>query len=94
VHEHALIADVLRKVEEIACAEGATRITRVGVRLGALSHFTPDHFREHFADAALGTAAEGAEIDAVPDEDLTAPRARDVVLESVELEIPEPVEAG
>ena len=24
---------------------GATRVTRVGVRLGALSHFTPDHFR-------------------------------------------------
>ena len=55
---------------------GAARVTRVAVRLGALSHFTPEHFREHFADAARGTLAEGAEVDAVLDDDSTAPNAR------------------
>jgi hydrogenase nickel incorporation protein HypA/HybF len=93
VHERALMADVLRKVEELARADGAERVTRVGVRLGALSHFTPEHFREHFADAAAGTLAEGAGVDAVLDDDAGAARARDVVLESVEVELPEPVEA-
>jgi hydrogenase nickel incorporation protein HypA/HybF len=92
VHERALMADVLRKIEEVARTGGATRVTRVGVRLGALSHFTPGHFRAHFADAALGTLAEGAEIDAPLDDDLTAAGARDVVLESVEIEVPDPVE--
>jgi hydrogenase nickel incorporation protein HypA/HybF len=87
------MVDVLRKVEEVARARGASRVTRVGVRLGALSHFTPEHFREHFADASRGTLAEGAAVDAVSDGDLAAAGALDIVLESVEVEIPEPVEA-
>ena len=86
MHEHALMVDVMRKIEEVASEGGATRVTRVDVRLGALSHFTPEHFREHFEDAARGTIAEGASVDAVVDADLSSPRARDVVLESVEVE--------
>jgi hydrogenase nickel incorporation protein HypA/HybF len=91
VHDRALMRDVTGKIEEIARAEGATRVTRVAVRLGALSHFTPEHFREHFADATRGTLAEGAQVDAVCDDDLSADHARDVRLESVELELPERV---
>ena len=86
MHERALIADVMRKIEEVAAADDAARVTRVSVRLGALSHFTPEHFREHFADAARGTVAEGAEVDAVVEHDLSDPRASDVVVESVEVE--------
>jgi hydrogenase nickel incorporation protein HypA/HybF len=85
--------DVVRKLEEVARTNGAARVTRVRVRLGALSHFTPDHFREHFADASLGTIAEGAAVDAVVDEDVAAPEARDVLVESVEVEAAGPVEA-
>ena len=86
MHEHALMVDVMRKIEEVAREGGATRVTRVDVRLGALSHFTPEHFREHFEDAARGTIAEGASVDAVVDADVSSPRARDVVLESLEVE--------
>lgn len=86
MHERALMRDVVARIEELARSEGATRVTRVGVRLGALSHFTPDHFREHFVDEARGTAAEGAAVDAELDGDMTHPRAGDVVLESVEVE--------
>ena len=86
MHEHALMVDVMRKIDEVARADGADRVTRVEVRLGALSHFTPEHFREHFEDAARGTVAEGARVDAVVDEDVASPRARDVVIESVEVE--------
>jgi hydrogenase nickel incorporation protein HypA/HybF len=89
MHERALMRDVMRKVEEVALADGATRVTRLAVRLGALSHFTPAHFREHFADVARGTFAEGAEVDATVDADLASPHARDVVLESLDVEVPE-----
>jgi hydrogenase nickel incorporation protein HypA/HybF len=89
MHERALIEDVTRKVQELAAADGAERVTRVQVRLGALSHFTPEHFREHFDDAARGTVADGAEVVATLDPDIGAGYAADVVLESVELEFPD-----
>ena len=63
MHERALMHDVMRKIEEVAAAGGAARVDpRRRCASGALSHFTPEHFREHFADAARGTLAEGAEV--------------------------------
>ena len=87
MHERALMEDVVRRLEIIALAEGGERVTRIRVRLGALSHFTPEHFREHFEDATQGTVAEGAEVVAVVDGDTTDPQADGVVVESVELEV-------
>jgi hydrogenase nickel incorporation protein HypA/HybF len=87
VHERALMRDVIAWVQGAAYAEGAVRVTRVAVRLGALSHFTAAHFREHFEEAARGTLAEGAVVDAVAGDDPTDARARDVVVESVEVEL-------
>jgi hydrogenase nickel incorporation protein HypA/HybF len=86
VHERALMRDVVAKIEAVASEAGAERVTRVAVRLGSLSHFTPAHFREHFADASRGTVAEGATIEAVLDGDAASPSAQDVLLESVEVE--------
>ena len=90
MHERALMTDLMREIEAVALADGATRVTRVAVRLGALSHFTLEHFREHFFDASQGTLAEGATVDAVLEDDLDDPRAAGVVLESIEVEVPEP----
>jgi hydrogenase nickel incorporation protein HypA/HybF len=86
MHEQALMRDVMAKIEGVALADHAKRVTRVRVRLGALSHFTPEHFREHFDDASRGTVAEGAEVDAVLLDDLSDSNAAEVVLESVEVE--------
>jgi hydrogenase nickel incorporation protein HypA/HybF len=86
MHEQALMRDVLGRVEAVARAEGATRVTLVRVRLGALSHFTPEHFGEHFEDAARGTVADGAAVVATLEDDITDPLAGDVLLESVEVE--------
>jgi hydrogenase nickel incorporation protein HypA/HybF len=94
VHERALMTDLMREIEGVARADGATRVTRVSVRLGALSHFTQEHFREHFVDASRGTLAEGAAVDAVLENDLEDPRAAGVVLESLEVEVPDPGEKG
>ncbi len=90
MHERALMQDLMREIEAVARADGATRVTRIEVRLGALSHFTPEHFREHFEDAARGTLAEGATVDAVVDDDLDNDGAQGVVVESVDLELAEP----
>lgn len=94
MHERALMTDLMREIEGVARADGATCVTRVSVRLGALSHFTAEHFREHFVDASRGTLAEGAVVDAVLEDDLEDPRATGVVLQSVEVEVPDPVETG
>ena len=86
MHERALMDDLLREIEDTARNEGARRVTRIDVRLGALSHFTAAHFREHFVVAATGTLADGAEVRAEEGSDPTAPQAQGVVLESMELE--------
>jgi hydrogenase nickel incorporation protein HypA/HybF len=87
VHEKALMADLLRKIESEARAEGGSRVTRICVRLGALSHFNEEHFREHFKLASRGTVAEGAAIETELGTDPTEPRAQGVVLESLELDL-------
>ena len=85
MHERALMDDLVRKVLAVAEAERAARVVRIRVRLGALSHFTPEHFREHWLDASRGTVAEDAEVDATLDTELAGEAAQGVVLESVEV---------
>lgn len=84
MHEKALLDDLVHELERIALVE-RSRVVGVHVRLGALSHFTPSHFEEHFVDATRGTAAEGAAVVAEASADVTDPRAQGVVLESVDL---------
>jgi hydrogenase nickel incorporation protein HypA/HybF len=87
MHEKAVMVDLIRKVEATAQAEGGRHVAGLQVRLGALSHFTPEHFREHFEFAARGTVAEGAEVTAELSSDPTEPEAQGVILESIELEL-------
>jgi hydrogenase nickel incorporation protein HypA/HybF len=75
-------------LESLARDENATRIKRVRIRLGALSHFLAEHFREHFEQASRGTVAEKAELEIEVSMDLSDPRAQDVVLESFDVEVP------
>jgi hydrogenase nickel incorporation protein HypA/HybF len=87
MHEKAVMDDLMRTIESRARAEGALRVTRIRVRLGALSHFTPAHFREHFADASRGTVAEGADVETDVRTDPTDAEAQSVVLESIDVEV-------
>jgi len=86
MHEMSLMADLLRRVERIAEEQGGGRIARLTVRLGALSHLSPSHFRDHFDRASTGTKAEGAALDIHTSSDIGDSRAQDVLLESVEVE--------
>jgi len=83
--EKALMDDLMAKILAVADAEESARVVRIRVHLGALSHFTPDHFREHFADASRGTPAEGADVVAELGVDPAAPHATGVVLQAVEV---------
>lgn len=86
MHEHALMADLFRKLAEIAAAEEAERIVRVVVSLGALSHMTPEHFKAHFLEGTLGGPAQDAELDIRVGVDIHAADAREVRLVAVEVE--------
>jgi hydrogenase nickel incorporation protein HypA/HybF len=86
VHEQALMDGLMRQIADVTTAEGASRVTGIRVWCGALSHFTPEHFREHFERASAGTVAEGAQVEVEVSEDLTHPDAPGIRLESVEVD--------
>jgi hydrogenase nickel incorporation protein HypA/HybF len=86
VHEASLIANLLQQITAIMQQQGTGRVVGVTVRLGALSHLSPDHLREHFVHAARGTIAEGARLTVAIGHDPGDPRAQDVVLDSLEVE--------
>jgi hydrogenase nickel incorporation protein HypA/HybF len=85
MHERAILADLVREIESVAAHEHAVRVVGVTVRVGPMSHMTPEHFVEHFVDATRGTIAEGARCDV----GVIDPRdvlAQSIVLDAVEIE--------
>ncbi len=87
MHERSLMNDLFKKIAAVSAEHGDAPVQTLTVRLGALSHFSPEHFREHFNVAKPGTPAEGARLEIVTCEDPTAPHAQSVLLESLELEV-------
>lgn len=86
MHEASLMADLIRKITTLAEDQQARNVTRVQLTLGALSHLSPDHLREHFVQATQGTVAEGAQLNIEAHTDITEPTAQDVRLDSIEVE--------
>lgn len=85
MHEQATIRNLVATVLHVAADNDAKRVVRIKVKLGSLSHFTPEHFEEHWVDASAGTIAEGCKVEAELSEDLTDPNAQGVVLEDIEI---------
>ena len=88
MHETGIVRDIVRQLEMVASDAGAEAVSGVEIWLGALSQFTPHHFREHFDDEARGTIAEGAHLELLTSEDAADPNALNVMIRSVDLEIP------
>lgn len=86
MHEASLMKNLMEKILEISRKEGGKRVLGIKVKLGALSHMSPEHFQEHFEQASKGTLAEGARIRAVTLADIHDPRAQEILLESVDVE--------
>lgn len=86
MHEHSLIVNLINKVESIARDNGARKVTGIKIKLGALSHTSPEHFREHFEPLATGTVADGAKLDFIVSRDTDDPYAQDIMIDSIEVE--------
>lgn len=86
MHEQSLIINLIKKVESIARDNGANKITSIKIKLGALSHTSPAHFREHFEPLSIGTVADGARLDFIVSEDVNDPYAQDIMIDSIEVE--------
>jgi hydrogenase nickel incorporation protein HypA/HybF len=85
MHETALVRDVVRRIEDLARATGARRVTGARVWLGALSHLSAQHFREHYEIEARNSIAASAALSIEASSDLDHPHAQQVRLESVDL---------
>ncbi len=85
MHEFTLMADILRQIDAVAEEHGADKVLKVKIKLGALSHISAEHFREHFESGARGTAAEGAVLEVEELTDVKDARAQSIILDTVEL---------
>jgi hydrogenase nickel incorporation protein HypA/HybF len=86
MHETAIVRDIVRRITELAGAANARRVARANIWLGAFSHLTADHFREHFTVEAKGTVAETAAIEIQVSTDVTDPHAQQVRLDSLQID--------
>ena len=89
MHEASLITNLMHQIMAIMRQQGTGRVVGVTVKLGALSHISPDHFREHFVHGARGTIAEGARLTLEIGSDPGDPHAQDIVLACLDIEIEE-----
>lgn len=62
MHEGALCAALLARVDGVARAEGALRVSRVRLRVGPLAGVEPELLARAFALARAGTLAADAEL--------------------------------
>ncbi len=86
MHEEAMLQDVVRKAEEVARRERATRVTRVRLWVGARSHLAGPELKDRWAHAVTGTALAEAEVEIETSHDLGDPNAETVVLRSLDVD--------
>ena len=86
MHEQSLIINLIKQIESIAKENEARKVTAVRIKLGALSHTSPEHFREHFEPLAVGTVVDGAQLEFMISEDMDDPYAQDILIESIDIE--------
>jgi len=86
MHEKSLMTGLMKKIADLAAAENASKVTRVSVWLGALSHMSESHFTEHFLESSRGHIAEGAQLQIECSEDHQHPNAMDILLKEIDVE--------
>ena len=86
MHEKGIIDSLIHKILDLAEKEGAVKVSKVSVKLGALSHMSASHFKEHFDAAAKGTIAENAALETEESDSLDDPYAQQVLLKSIDVD--------
>ena len=84
-HESSLIGGLVKKIKAIVDEQDADRVTKVCIKLGALSQISAGHFREHFETETVGTLAEGAALEVETCADMDDPDAQSIVLQSIDV---------
>lgn len=86
MHEFSLIRDLIHKIQLISRDQNGAKVSRVKVKLGALSPISAEHFREHFEEGTRGTVAQGARLEVEVAEDEGDRHAQEILLKSVDIE--------
>ncbi|MBI4387736.1 MAG: hydrogenase maturation nickel metallochaperone HypA [Candidatus Omnitrophica bacterium] len=86
MHEFSLIGNLVKKLNLIESEQRGRKIVGIKVLLGALSHISQEHFREHFEHAKKGMPFENASLEVEVSTDEKDPHASDIILKSVDLE--------
>ncbi len=86
MHEQSLMADLFRKLESVSRENDGGQVVEVKIKLGALSHISAGHFRDHFVHSSKGTCAENARLDIETLKEINHPQAQDILIECLELE--------
>jgi hydrogenase nickel incorporation protein HypA/HybF len=86
MHEMSLMNNLISKIKTLADEQGGAEVVGVHVWLGALSHISPDHFRDHFEQGTKGTLAERAHLEIVTSNDIDDPNAQEILLQSIEVD--------
>jgi hydrogenase nickel incorporation protein HypA/HybF len=86
MHEESMLRDLVRKAEEVAHRERASRVTRVRLWVGARSHLAGPELKDRWADAVAHTALAGSEIAIETSRDVDDPNAERVMLKSLDVE--------
>ncbi len=62
MHEVSIAMGLIKMLEDETKKAGASRVTKVNVRIGELSACVPDSLQFAFETATVGTVAEGAKL--------------------------------
>lgn len=89
MHESGMMKDMMASIERIISENRLVTVTRIKIRIGALSPFSADHFREHYDEAVAGSPIEHAALFLETADDIGADDALSIVLEEIEGECAE-----
>lgn len=85
MHEMSLMKDIVAKLDELSEQYKDREIKAISIKLGALSHISPEHFREHFDHACMDKPYKAADLKIEACSDESDPLAQEIVLENIEI---------
>ena len=85
MHELSTVRALCTEALAAAHEAGASEVTHVRIRIGALSHLSPSHLRDHFSALAADSVLSGAHLEIAVDDDPGHPHAQEVELVSLEV---------
>jgi hydrogenase nickel incorporation protein HypA/HybF len=75
---------MMASIQKIMADNSFVSVRRIKVKIGALSPFSADHFREHFDEAVAGSPIEQAVLVVETADDIGADDALSIVVEEIE----------